>query len=240
METGEAGPQDAELLAALDFVKQQMESSAKPGAAGVAAAASGAREALAAWFDGAPGIHERHQFRSWRLGQVVASAAGKRNTVATWESAVQFYLAAVAARESWPGGWNGPPKDVADRLQHGLRYPDLIDVSRYAKHNGNAPTLNRAGAMSLGIELAGWLGPVQPEMIFDEQDVDVTQEDRRRLNELIDEINARWEQRRQEQQAAEGRAREADAEAPEAPPRRAPKTAEELLQERERAGNTPD
>jgi hypothetical protein len=217
----------------LDWVKLQMEAEAKPSREAVTAAATHAREALANWLDGTPGMHLRHTFRSDRLGQVVASAAGKKATFQTWESAVQFYLAAVAARESWPGGWNGPLRNVADRMQFGLRYPDRIDVSRFAKRDGSSPTATRIEAMSLGIELAGWLGPVQPEMMLD-QDDQAPQDARRRLNELIDEINSRWEQRRLEREAAEAEASETRPDDVEAAPRRTPKTADQLLEEFER------
>ena len=194
VESGMGHHEDHELIAALDAVKQVMESGAEPDALNAFEAVTRARRTLASWYDGSAGAHERAMFRSDRLGRVLASAAGKRETFRTWESAVQFYLAAVAARESWPGGWDGPLRNVADRMQFGLRYPEMIDVSRYAKRAASGgPTLSRAEAMTLGIELAGWLGPVSPEMMFDQDDDEVvTPRLRRQLREMIDDINSRW------------------------------------------------
>lgn len=236
METDQACQQDWELLAALDQVKHQMQQGPKPEPNAVAQATADARVALAAWFDGRPGLDERAIFRSDRLGQVVASAAGKRDSFQTWESAVQFYLAAVAARESWPGGWHGPLRNVADQMQNQLRYPDMIDVSRFAKRDGIGPTATRLQTMQLGIELAGWLGPVQPEMMFDEQDNEVaTQHLRDQLNRMIEEINQRWRNIAEKRAAA---AKQADANDDAVDntdindlPERHPKTRQELFEE---------
>ncbi len=236
METGQAIQEDWDLLAALDQVKQQMHLRPKPNPRAVAQATTDARIALAAWFDGRPGHDERAMFRSDRLGQVVASAAGKRDSFQTWESAVQFYLAAVAARESWPGGWHGPLRNVADQMQNQLRYPDMIDVSRYAKRGGQGPTATPVQAMQLGIELAGWLGPVQPEMTFDEQDDQVvTQQLRGQLNRMLQEINQRW-RGIADKRAADARQADANDDGMDdvvnkRVPERKPKTREALLEE---------
>ncbi|QDT04191.1 hypothetical protein K227x_25800 [Rubripirellula lacrimiformis] len=201
METGAGTQQDFELLAALDQVRDQMESGPAPDASHVAGEAAAARQALARWVDGTAGIQERQIFRSDRLGRVVASAAGKTNTFQTWESAVQFYLAAVAARESWPGGWNGPIKNSADRMRNGLRYPEMIDVSRYAKRSaGVKPTLSVNDTMRLGIEIAGWLGPVSLDAghpltsaVGDRtNDETISESMRIELQSILRRIEARW------------------------------------------------
>jgi hypothetical protein len=236
IETGQAVQEDWDLLAALDQVKHQMHLRPKPSPDAVAQASVDARIALATWFDGRPGLDERAMFRSDRLGQVVASAAGKRDSFQTWESAVQFYLAAVAARESWPGGWHGPLRNVADQMQNQLRYPDMIDISQYAKRNASGPTATRMQAMQLGIELAGWLGPVQPEMEFDEDhDEVVTQQLRGQLHQMIEAINERW-RGMAEKRAAEAKQADADDDATDDTdiidgPERQPKTRQELLEE---------
>jgi hypothetical protein len=194
IETGEATSEDSHLLIALDSVKSRMEAKPRPSADAVAEAAAHARTVLAEWFDGRPGLHERMIFRSDRLGRVVASAAGKRGSFQTWESAVQFYLAAVAARESWPGGWHGPLKNVADRLQAGLSYPEMIDLSRYARRVGRGPQLSRVEAMQLGIELAGWLGPVSkdPSAAGDVDDNFDGLKVQAEIDALLEEIAERW------------------------------------------------
>ncbi len=231
-QSGQGSEEDSQLIAALDEVKRAMETRPQPDQSDVMVASGHARRMLATWMDGGAGGLEKSLFRSDRLAAVVASAAGKPSTFGSWESTVQFYLAAVAARESWPGGWNGPLRDVADRLRYGLRYPEMIDISRFAKREtGSGPTASRHQATLLGVELAGWLGPVtwQPEAI--QADDDPAEVDRR-LQELFNEINGRWQQRRQQLQA------EADANVqPQAPPRR-PKTADELLEQRRQDGNT--
>jgi mono/diheme cytochrome c family protein len=194
IETGQASSEDHELIHALDAVTAAMERRPAPSPHAVSATVSTARAVLAAWLEGQAGLQERSIFRSERLGLVIASAAGKRETFRTWESAVQFYLAAVAARESWPGGWNGDLKNVADRMRHGLRYPEMIDISRYSKRGGGHPTLNRFETMELGVELAGWLGQVQFEPMFEDDDEVTTQQMQDQLDRLIEQMDQRLEE----------------------------------------------
>ncbi|MCG8649217.1 MAG: hypothetical protein MI861_05260, partial [Pirellulales bacterium] len=172
-------------------------------------------------------------FNSRRLGRVVAAAAGKQKTFRSWESSVQFYLATVAARASWPGQPNHSMNHVARRLRNGLQYPEMIDISRFAKRpTATGPSLSRLQASQLGVELAGWLGPVTLEPSLE------TQPDRypqisERLAPLIEEINARWEKRRQQAKQAKANDPKSDP-----PPRRQRKTVEELLEERAKDNNT--
>ncbi|WP_372719398.1 hypothetical protein [Novipirellula sp.] len=236
IETGAATSDDFELLESLDRVKLQMESQPKADPGFVAELALQARTSLAQWFDGPAGQSERAQFRSDRLGNLVAAAAGKRQTWQTWESAVQFYLAAVAARESWPGGWHGPLHNLAQPLRVGLRYPEMIDVSRYSKRNESGPTLNRAEATKLGIEMAGWLGPIyQPESSDELQDDEAeTQALQNELQEMIQRINERWKRLNQQRiEQAESTDKKIDDGTPDMPakPERKPKTREQLLEE---------
>ncbi|GAA5511119.1 multiheme c-type cytochrome [Novipirellula caenicola] len=239
IDTGVATTDDFELLESLDRVKLQMESQPKADPGFVAELALQARRSLARWFDGPAGQSERAQFRSDRLGNLVAAAAGKRQTWHTWESAAQFYLAAVAARESWPGGWHGPVSNLAHPLRVGLRYPEMIDVSRYSKRNESGPTLNRSEATKLGIELAGWLGPVYPSQASDEilDDEAETQSLQNELDEMIQRINQRWkrlnEQRIEQAKPAESADKKSEDGKPDQPakPERKPKTRQELLEE---------
>jgi hypothetical protein len=194
IESGAVSDEDSHLIAALDRVKSRMEESPRPSAEAVAEAAAHAREVLAEWFDSSAGQYERTRMRSDRLGRVVASAAGRRSTFQNWESAVQFYLAAVAARQSWPGGGKGAMQDVADRMRHGLSYPEMIDISRYARRSGSGPRLNRLEAMRLGVELAGWLGPVsqKPSAESPQQDDLDGRTIQAEIDALFDEITERW------------------------------------------------
>ena len=161
--SGQATIHDEDLLAALDSVKRAMERAAQPNASEVGQAAATAREALASWFRGA-GPQEREQFGSDRLARMVATAASNPETFRTWESAVQFYLAAVAARESWPGGWQGPLLTLSQPLQMGLGYPERRNVSRYALRGGGRPALNPFGSDTVGSRTCwlAWPGHATP------------------------------------------------------------------------------
>lgn len=160
LEQGQGTPEDDRLLYSLDAVREVIESGPTPDPNLTAAIAQEARLALAAWVDGTAGQFERASFRSERLGNVAASAAGKSRSFDTWESAVQLYLAAVAARESWPGGSSGPMLDVAEKLRRGLAYPQLTSSPEFALRARKGPTATRAEVRRSTLELVGWLGPV--------------------------------------------------------------------------------
>lgn len=212
------------LLDALNNVAQLMESATIPESNEITSATQSAREALAAWNSVVIESTERGTFRSTRLGLVVSGAAGRKQTFSSWESSVQFYLAAVAARASWPGGADGPMRDWADALRNGLRYPQNRDINRHSSVAGQ-PTISSAEAMSLGIHLAGALGPVELHPLEQEAEDDDT-ELRNHLREMIQQINQRWDKMRAEEKPGE---QQPDLRAPR--PRRKPKTPEELLEE---------
>ncbi len=236
--SGEATEEDTALLEAMDRVRDEMERRPRPQSDAVAAASAEARVALADWFDGRPGLQERSHFRSDRLGRVIADAAGRSNTFRSWESAVQFYLAAVAARESWPGGWNGPMREVADQMQYGLQYPQMIDISRYAKRaRAQGPQSTRKQITAMGIELASVLGPVNPSAVLVESGVDPADE-RRRLNQIIQEVNEQWRERREAYEKAMQKAPDIKNDKP-APVLEPPKSIDELMQERNRNKSGP-
>ncbi|MEE2936379.1 MAG: hypothetical protein VYA84_10330, partial [Planctomycetota bacterium] len=243
MANGEAISEDDQLMAALNRVRSEMERRPRPDANEVARASASARAALADWFDGQPGVHERFHFRSDRLGLVIADAAGRAETFRSWESAVQFYLALVAARESWPGGWNGPMREVTNQMQYGLQYPQMIDISRYAKRvRAKGPQANRIQITAMGIELASSFGPVtaDPMVIADVND---PAEIRRQLDQMIEEVTQDWTEarkiREESNPLAEPVTELATPDSPTKPPVRRPKTAEELLQELQKAPNEP-
>ncbi len=203
-ETGVATAEDAILLGALGHVRDVMQAKAKPDTELAADTARVARSALYQWLHGAAGHYERSVMRSDRLGRIVASAAGKTETWQTWESAVQFYLAAVAARESWPGGWNGPLYGTADALRKGLGYPVERNTAPFETEADNMATSNRAQAMSLGITLAGWLGNVTMELPTDRsgRTYDLGEDDRKDIESKLREIGERWRKVKQANDAA--------------------------------------
>lgn len=163
IQVGESNPEDTELLTALDAVRATMQSGPRPDKANVASAAAHARTALSAWFEGLPGTNERANFRSERLRALVTSAAANARTFRTWESAVQFYLALVAARESWPQEKQGPVGGVAERMRLGLQNPVSRDISRYITAKESRSILNRTETMAIGKELASWLQTGKPQ-----------------------------------------------------------------------------
>ncbi len=202
-QTGVATVEDARLWRALDQVRDTMQAQAKPDRAQAAAAAKTARHALHAWLHGSAGSFERSVMRSDRLGQVVVAAAGRNETWRTWESAVQFYLAAVAARESWPGGWSGPLYDTAEALRQGLRYPEMRTLNNFETADDSLPTANRAEAMQLGVTLAGWLGNVNMELqpIIDGTTYGLEDQELLDLRAELNRISERWKKKRAEQDA---------------------------------------
>ncbi len=160
IEQVQATPEDLRLVESLEEVRRLMEAGPRPNAEDVSAAVGEARLAIAAWVDGSAGRSERSRFRSDRLGRVAASAAGKTGSFETWESAVQLYLATVAARESWPGGPSGPLRDIGESLRQGLAYPDLTSSPEYALRQRKGPVATRAEVRLKTLELVRWLGPV--------------------------------------------------------------------------------
>ncbi len=192
--SGKATENDHRLLDALVSVQTAMEQPPRPNADSVADASKHARKELAAWF-AAEGGGERQRFDSDRLGMLVASAASDPDTFLTWESAAQFYLASIAARESWPGGIDGPLRETADQLQYGLQYPQMIDISRYAKRaSAKGPQLSRHEIARLSIQLARFLGPVA------ENAADHPPSDSRDPANVRDKLDALLERIRKQQQ----------------------------------------
>ncbi|WP_149752962.1 hypothetical protein [Rubripirellula obstinata] len=163
-ESGTAGNEDIELIESLDYVKHLMEANSIPNANEVGLAAENARISLDRWLNGPSGVNARLGFRSDDLGRLVASSAGKQSTFETWEGAVQWYLAAVASRESWPGGWSGPLQDSAKRLQRGLGYPAKKEISRFAVTNSGINRMSREQAQMTAVDLARWLGKVSVDL----------------------------------------------------------------------------
>ena len=196
MEQGQATAEDQRLLVALEDVRTTMESGPNPDALQCSAAVAEARLAIAAWVDGA-GEMERSQFRSDRLGRIAAAAAGKSKSFDTWESAVQLYLAATAARESWPSGPSGPMHDKAESLRRGLAYPALTSSPEYAIRQRKSPSATRAEVRRTTLELVGWLGPIT----LDEQPIPAETELapeqlQQEIQDLLKQIGDRWQKDR--------------------------------------------
>lgn len=192
MEQGVATQEDERLAFALEEVRQVMESGPKPDPHRTAAIVTEARQAIAAWVDGAPGQLERATFRSDRLGQLAASAAGKTRSFDSWESAVQLYLATVAARESWPGGPSGPLLDTAESLRRGLAYPELTSSPQYAVRQRRNPVATRDEVRRMTLELVDPLGPI----VLDQEPLPAASEPTpQQLQREIDELRQRLGER---------------------------------------------
>ncbi|WP_236624851.1 cytochrome c family protein [Rhodopirellula sp. SWK7] len=163
--TGNAIDQDFELLASIDQLRSTLQSETVADADVVADAAVGVRAALAQWVDDVYAV-ERFEFEARELAQLVTMAAGNEETYRNWESTAQYYLAAAAARNAWPGGASGPAFLVANQLKSGLRYADRTNTPRFAERVpevGEEPksTMSRSEAALRAVELAAWLGPVE-------------------------------------------------------------------------------
>jgi hypothetical protein len=202
IEQGEATLEDERLAFALDEVRMLMESGPRPDSMQVIAATGEARRAIAAWVDGVAGQSERSQFRSDRLGRIAASAAGKGRSFDTWESAVQLYLAAVAAKESWPGGPSGALRDTSERLRRGLAYPDLTSSPEFALRQRKSPSATRDEVRLTTLELVGWLGPVvtDNEPLPAENDPSPEQL-QQQLKDMLEQLEERWKNQPQPQKA---------------------------------------
>lgn len=160
VEQNEATDEDLRLLSALDQVQIAMEAGPTPNVTDVSNAVTEARLAIAAWVESGAGQSERANFRSDRLGRIAASAAGKTASFDTWESAVQLYLAAVAARESWPGGPSGSLRDLSESLRRGLAYPDQASSPEFATRKSRGTIATRDEVRQSTLELVRWLGPI--------------------------------------------------------------------------------
>lgn len=197
MEQGEATREDERLAYALEDVRRVMEAGPRPDANEAAAAVQEARMAIAAWVDGAAGQSERAMFRSDRLGRVAASAAGKTRSFDTWESAVQLYLTAVAARESWPGGPSGPMLDTAEKLRRELAYPQQTSSPEFSLREKIGPAATRAEVRRSTLELVGWLGPISLEQeTMPAESEPAPEQLQRDLELLLKQIAERWEEER--------------------------------------------
>jgi hypothetical protein len=189
VEQNAASADDARLLAALEQVRLAMESRPTPDVSEVMNAVTEARHAIAAWVDGS-GAVERANFRSDRLGRIAASAAGKGRNFDSWESAAQLYLAAVAARESWPGGSSGQLHDAADRVRRGLAYPEQVSGPEYALRKRTGPAATRAEVRRSTLELVRWLGPIvsdnEPLPSADEPDPEELQ---KQIDDLLKNVS---------------------------------------------------
>jgi hypothetical protein len=92
-------------------------------------------------------------------------------------------------------------------MQDGLRYPEMIDISRYAKRVGaSGPSASRGDIENLGVELAGSLGPVtrrpRRDAGRDEEGLEL------RLRELLERVRQKTPPRApaEDRAAAEDRA----------------------------------
>lgn len=97
---GAGGPRDVQLAEALDRLSSTMQSlSSSPSESKQAART--ARLALDAWLGSPEGLAELSQFTAQRLRILAISAGRHEANHQSWETAAQFYLASIAARQAW-------------------------------------------------------------------------------------------------------------------------------------------
>lgn len=97
---GKDTPYDRRLAEALARVTLAIQAAADA-AEDAKDAARETRLALDAWLTSAAGLAEIQRFTPQRLQALVLSAGKQQPNQESWESAAQFYLAAVAARQAW-------------------------------------------------------------------------------------------------------------------------------------------
>ncbi len=154
---GTAGRDDRELAAALAAVRQAMEANDTPHVAEIARLARHARRALDNWQRGPSGGQEGLQFNARRLSDLVVSASRAPASLDNWESATQFYLAAVAGRAAWPGGRHGTVPPIAKGIQLRLSYPQGQRCPNFPFDALASPDPELAGQMSLAEALGNRL-----------------------------------------------------------------------------------
>ncbi|MCA9212638.1 MAG: hypothetical protein KDB27_06225 [Planctomycetales bacterium] len=143
------------LLEKLSSLREHMHASAIPDSILIAKKARQARRALGQWSQ----IDSQEVLLSWNgksLSQIISVASTTDGAFITWESAAQFYLAVVAAREHWSFDDQAGTKHEVDRLRSGLGFPDKRNI--YATHKFDPPRLNRAEATKLGREISVLIG----------------------------------------------------------------------------------
>ncbi|MGN6546777.1 MAG: hypothetical protein ACTHK7_17105 [Aureliella sp.] len=118
---GKASRLDRELAEALERLTSTVQSGSSTSAQAQQAARA-ARLALDAWLSSPEGLAEIGAFTARRL-QTLALSAGKRpSNRENWETAAQFYLASIAARQSWA---TTPERlQLARRLRSTLTFRD--------------------------------------------------------------------------------------------------------------------
>lgn len=89
------------LLASLDNLERAMSSKPRPDPQFVAAQSTAVRVALDRWLCSSEGQNELNHFSADKLRQLVANTGNNIEALKNWETASQFYLAAVASRAAW-------------------------------------------------------------------------------------------------------------------------------------------
>ncbi len=123
--------EDIDLALKLTQLQTWMDSEEGNNRQDSAAKAGSARKALDRWVRGTAGKMEWNAFDGSRLTQLSANATLWRQPLSgqtgrshhDWETAAQFYLSSIAAREAWPGGSAGTARSNARRLLRLLSFP---------------------------------------------------------------------------------------------------------------------
>ena len=101
----------------------------------------------------------------------------------------------MAARDAWPGGWNGELRRIGDQMQRGISYPDSIDVSRMAKRGtASSPPATRQDITRLGMAFGNLLVPHQDVVpdVDRESIENLPVFDSSELENMLQEMESRW------------------------------------------------
>ncbi len=154
--SGQSSDHDEALLASLDDLRVVMQSKATPDPIATANAARQARSKLGHWLQ----VNKTWQsdWDAYQLTDLVIHASASPNVSLSWETAAQFYLAAVASRAAWPGGTTGSAAHTANELRRTLSYPAARNGTPFPfdshEKTGISPERLSATLDSLGRALA--------------------------------------------------------------------------------------
>ena len=166
---GVGSTETLELVSTLEQLETAMQLSTVPDRELVRAIATDARRRLAAWLAGPSGQAAKIGFRSGDLANMVAGVVARRDAFATWESSVQFYLAAVACRDAWPTSWSGPASSNGSSGWNGPALEPSRQLRQQLRFDGSSANITKldSSIRRSAVKLALQLGPVDSSALGD-------------------------------------------------------------------------